>query len=137
MISCIFVQYQEKTCKTMLTSQRKQTILQLLAQDGQVLAAPLAASFGVSEDTIRRDLRELAAEGRETFPETSSSPRTTIRLRLRFLRTRIAEGSSHTRPAARSACSRRKATGWCRHCGPAGYRRESCMKCVCVAPSPC
>lgn len=63
MISCSFVQYQEKTCKPMLTSQRKQTILQLLAQDGQVLAAPLAVTFGVSEDTIRRDLRELAAEG--------------------------------------------------------------------------
>jgi DeoR/GlpR family transcriptional regulator of sugar metabolism len=63
MISCNFVQYQEKTCKPMLTSQRKQTILQWLAQDGQVLAAPLAANFGVSEDTIRRDLRELAAEG--------------------------------------------------------------------------
>jgi DeoR/GlpR family transcriptional regulator of sugar metabolism len=47
----------------MLTTQRKKTILDMLEQEGQVLAAPLAASFGVSEDTIRRDLRELAAEG--------------------------------------------------------------------------
>lgn len=47
----------------MLTTQRKKTILELLARDGQVLAAPLAATFGVSEDTIRRDLREMAAEG--------------------------------------------------------------------------
>ena len=47
----------------MLTTQRKKTILEWLARDGQVLAAPLALSFGVSEDTIRRDLRELAAEG--------------------------------------------------------------------------
>ncbi|NKJ51075.1 DeoR family transcriptional regulator [Burkholderia sp. SG-MS1] len=47
----------------MLTSQRKKTILEWLARDGQVLAAPLAVQFGVSEDTIRRDLRELAAEG--------------------------------------------------------------------------
>jgi DeoR/GlpR family transcriptional regulator of sugar metabolism len=47
----------------MLTTQRKKTILDLLARDGQVLAAPLAATFGVSEDTIRRDLREMAAEG--------------------------------------------------------------------------
>jgi DeoR/GlpR family transcriptional regulator of sugar metabolism len=47
----------------MLTTQRKKTILELLARDGQVLAAPLAVTFGVSEDTIRRDLRELAAEG--------------------------------------------------------------------------
>jgi DeoR/GlpR family transcriptional regulator of sugar metabolism len=63
MISCVFVQYQEKTCKTMLTTQRKKTILDWLARDGQVLAGPLATDFGVSEDTIRRDLRELAAEG--------------------------------------------------------------------------
>jgi DeoR/GlpR family transcriptional regulator of sugar metabolism len=47
----------------MLTTQRKKTILEWLARDGQVLAGPLAASFDVSEDTIRRDLRELAAEG--------------------------------------------------------------------------
>jgi DeoR/GlpR family transcriptional regulator of sugar metabolism len=47
----------------MLTTQRKKTILEMLEKEGQVLAAPLAASFGVSEDTIRRDLRELAAEG--------------------------------------------------------------------------
>jgi DeoR/GlpR family transcriptional regulator of sugar metabolism len=47
----------------MLTTQRKKTILEWLSRDGQVLAAPLALSFGVSEDTIRRDLRELAGEG--------------------------------------------------------------------------
>lgn len=47
----------------MLTTQRKKIILELLARDGQVLAAPLAVEFGVSEDTVRRDLRELAAEG--------------------------------------------------------------------------
>lgn len=47
----------------MLTTQRKQTILEWLARDGQVLAGSLAVTFGVSEDTIRRDLRELAAEG--------------------------------------------------------------------------
>jgi DeoR/GlpR family transcriptional regulator of sugar metabolism len=47
----------------MLTTQRKKAILDQLARDGQVLAAPLAVLFGVSEDTVRRDLRELAAEG--------------------------------------------------------------------------
>ncbi|KPC54174.1 DeoR/GlpR family DNA-binding transcription regulator [Amantichitinum ursilacus] len=47
----------------MLTTERKKTILELLARDGRVLAADLAAAFGTSEDTIRRDLRELAAEG--------------------------------------------------------------------------
>ncbi|WP_175915242.1 MULTISPECIES: DeoR/GlpR family DNA-binding transcription regulator [unclassified Burkholderia] len=47
----------------MLTTQRKKAILDALARDGQVLAVELSAQFGVSEDTIRRDLRELAAEG--------------------------------------------------------------------------
>ncbi|WP_105132469.1 DeoR/GlpR family DNA-binding transcription regulator [Burkholderia sp. BE12] len=47
----------------MLTTQRKKTILDALARDGQVLAAELSVQFGVSEDTVRRDLRELAAEG--------------------------------------------------------------------------
>ena len=48
----------------MLTSQRKQLILDALARDGQVVAKTLSVAFGVSEDTVRRDLRELAAEGR-------------------------------------------------------------------------
>ena len=47
----------------MLTSQRKQLILEKLEAEGGPVncAQPL---FSVSEDTIRRDLRELAAEGR-------------------------------------------------------------------------
>jgi DeoR/GlpR family transcriptional regulator of sugar metabolism len=47
----------------MLTTQRKKAILDALKRDGQVLATELSAGFGVSEDTVRRDLRELAAEG--------------------------------------------------------------------------
>lgn len=47
----------------MLTTQRKQAILAALKRDGQVIAKVLSESFDVSEDTIRRDLRELAADG--------------------------------------------------------------------------
>ena len=47
----------------MLTSQRKKAILAALKRDGQVLAKQLSESFGVSEDTVRRDLRELAGDG--------------------------------------------------------------------------
>jgi len=47
----------------MLTSHRKNSILAALKRDGQVLAKQLSESFGVSEDTVRRDLRELAGEG--------------------------------------------------------------------------
>jgi DeoR/GlpR family transcriptional regulator of sugar metabolism len=47
----------------MLTNQRKQYILNILKRDGQVVAKTLSQELGLSEDTIRRDLRELAQEG--------------------------------------------------------------------------
>jgi DeoR/GlpR family transcriptional regulator of sugar metabolism len=47
----------------MLTRQRKQTILEQLTRDGRVVVGELSASFGVSEDTVRRDLREMDASG--------------------------------------------------------------------------
>jgi DeoR/GlpR family transcriptional regulator of sugar metabolism len=48
----------------MLTAQRKQQILAILKRQGQVIAKDVAEAMSVSEDTIRRDLRELAQEGR-------------------------------------------------------------------------
>lgn len=47
----------------MLTSHRKQHILEVLRRSGEVVAKELSRQLGLSEDTIRRDLRELAAEG--------------------------------------------------------------------------
>ncbi len=47
----------------MLTSQRKQHILDILRRDGQVIAKQVSQELRLSEDTIRRDLRELAQEG--------------------------------------------------------------------------
>jgi DeoR/GlpR family transcriptional regulator of sugar metabolism len=47
----------------MLTQERHDTILTKLAEDGKVVATELATEFGVSEDTVRRDLRELAKAG--------------------------------------------------------------------------
>jgi DeoR/GlpR family transcriptional regulator of sugar metabolism len=38
-------------------------ILDALGQNGKVIASELSQRFGVSEDTVRRDLRELAREG--------------------------------------------------------------------------
>ena len=46
-----------------LSAERRQTILAALARDGKVVAARLVDELGVSEDTVRRDLRELAAHG--------------------------------------------------------------------------
>src|SRR5215210_8843735 len=47
----------------LLSAECRSAILELLARDGKVVAARLVAELGVSEDTIRRDLRELAAQG--------------------------------------------------------------------------
>ncbi|MDZ4763428.1 MAG: DeoR/GlpR family DNA-binding transcription regulator [Chloroflexota bacterium] len=47
----------------MLTTQRKQHLLDVLRRDGQIVAKQISQALGVSEDTIRRDLRELAQEG--------------------------------------------------------------------------
>lgn len=47
----------------MLSAQRKQQILAILAAESQVMSGDLSLRFGVSEDSVRRDLRELAADG--------------------------------------------------------------------------
>lgn len=47
----------------MLADQRKAHLLELLDRDGQVVAKDVAAELGISEDSIRRDLRELADAG--------------------------------------------------------------------------
>jgi DeoR/GlpR family transcriptional regulator of sugar metabolism len=47
----------------MFAEERKKAILHLLTETGRVEVAALAARFEVSEDSIRRDLRELAAAG--------------------------------------------------------------------------
>jgi DeoR/GlpR family transcriptional regulator of sugar metabolism len=47
----------------MLTSERKTFILHRLRRDGRIVAKDTAHELGLSEDTLRRDLRELAAEG--------------------------------------------------------------------------
>jgi DeoR/GlpR family transcriptional regulator of sugar metabolism len=47
-----------------LPDERQQIILERLARRGRVLAGDLAREFRTSEDTIRRDLREMAAAGK-------------------------------------------------------------------------
>jgi DeoR family glycerol-3-phosphate regulon repressor len=44
-------------------AERQQRIAQALREQGRVQVAQLAAAFGVSEDSVRRDLRALAARG--------------------------------------------------------------------------
>jgi DeoR/GlpR family transcriptional regulator of sugar metabolism len=47
----------------MLTAERRREILSRLEREGKVVASELVTVLGVSEDTVRRDLRELAAGG--------------------------------------------------------------------------
>src|SRR4051794_8659048 len=47
----------------MLAAQRRELLLERLATSGRIVAKDLAAEWQLSEDSIRRDLRELAAEG--------------------------------------------------------------------------
>jgi DeoR/GlpR family transcriptional regulator of sugar metabolism len=54
---------QERAATQLLSAERRQAILTALKRDGKVVAARLVEELGVSEDTIRRDLRELAAQG--------------------------------------------------------------------------
>jgi DeoR/GlpR family transcriptional regulator of sugar metabolism len=52
-----------KEKNAVLTAERRQYILETLQRDGKVLATELSGALSVSEDTIRRDLRELADAG--------------------------------------------------------------------------
>nr|WSX48071.1 DeoR/GlpR family DNA-binding transcription regulator [Streptomyces sp. NBC_00974] len=47
----------------MLAAERRDHLLGLLANEGKVVAKDVAAGLGISEDSVRRDLRDLAAEG--------------------------------------------------------------------------
>ncbi|MEZ2129943.1 MULTISPECIES: DeoR/GlpR family DNA-binding transcription regulator [unclassified Sinorhizobium] len=51
------------TSQDLLLRERQGAISERLKISGRVLASELASEFGVSEDTIRRDLREMAAAG--------------------------------------------------------------------------
>src|SRR5215475_7471581 len=47
----------------MLAAERRDYLLARLASDGKVVAKDVAAQLGLSEDSVRRDLREMAAAG--------------------------------------------------------------------------
>src|SRR5438309_3862611 len=47
----------------MLPAERREHLLTALQRDGKIVAKQVASELNLSEDTVRRDLRELAAEG--------------------------------------------------------------------------
>jgi DeoR/GlpR family transcriptional regulator of sugar metabolism len=49
--------------RELMPAERQEEILERIRKDGRVLATELAREFSTSEDTIRRALRDLAAQG--------------------------------------------------------------------------
>lgn len=47
----------------MFVSERRELLLERLRVDGKLIARDLAAELGISEDSVRRDLRDMAAAG--------------------------------------------------------------------------
>ena len=62
----------------MLAAERKDLLVPRLRREGKLVARDLAAEFGVSEDSVRRDLRDLAAARFVTQPTALREPRATI-----------------------------------------------------------
>jgi DeoR/GlpR family transcriptional regulator of sugar metabolism len=62
--SCKIGRMKAEAGQIALKEERHQYILELLGSEGRVLAADLSSRYRVSEDTIRRDLRELASSGK-------------------------------------------------------------------------
>lgn len=73
----------------LLLHERQSLIFSRLKSEGRVIAAAIAQEFCISEDTIRRDLREMAAAGLckrvygGALPATSDATSLTERLGLR------------------------------------------------------
>lgn len=71
--------------KFQLKEERHQFILDALRREGKVVAADLSAVLGVSEDTVRRDLRELARDRKllrvhgGALPHSPTSPSFAVR----------------------------------------------------------
>lgn len=64
---------------------RRQRLVQMLEQQGERGVEELAATFGVSGMTIRRDLQELAGEGRVIRTHGGAVPAPRISFEFRFL----------------------------------------------------
>lgn len=64
---------------------RRQRLVEMLEQDGERGVEELAATFGVSGMTIRRDLQELAEEGRVIRTHGGAVPAPRISFEFRFL----------------------------------------------------
>jgi DeoR/GlpR family transcriptional regulator of sugar metabolism len=93
--ACLYRFWNQRTLdmnvSELLLQERQSAILGKLNMHGRVLAGELAAEFGVSEDTVRRDLREMAAAGlceRVYGGALPVSPATSLNQRMSLARDR-------------------------------------------------
>jgi DeoR/GlpR family transcriptional regulator of sugar metabolism len=92
----------------MLTEQRKHLLLDRLAKDGRIVAKELSVELGLSEDTIRRDLRELAGEGRLTRVHGGALPASPTVANLAARRTMASDEKRRLGRKAASLIQRRQ-----------------------------
>ena len=62
----------------MLKDERQLRILEVLRAEGKLVATDLSSALGVSEDTVRRDLRELAEAGKLQRVHGGALPRSEV-----------------------------------------------------------
>lgn len=62
----------------MLKQERQSRILEMLRVEGKLVATDLSVALGVSEDTVRRDLRELAEAGTLQRVHGGALPRSSV-----------------------------------------------------------
>src|SRR5215831_8860011 len=55
--------HEEMRRNAMLAAERRDLLVARLRRDGKLVSRDLAVELGLSEDSVRRDLRELAAAG--------------------------------------------------------------------------
>jgi DeoR/GlpR family transcriptional regulator of sugar metabolism len=84
----------------MLTAARHAVLLDRLARDGVLEVGPLAVEFGVSVDTLRRDLRRLAAEGKLVRTHGGAVPASPTHRPLAARREMLGEEKRHLAVAA-------------------------------------
>ena len=62
----------------MLKEERQLRVLEMLRAEGKLVATDLSGALGVSEDTVRRDLRELAEAGKLQRVHGGALPRSVV-----------------------------------------------------------
>ncbi len=76
----------------MLKEERQGRILELLRAEGKLIATDLSVALGVSEDTVRRDLRELAEAEKLRRVHGGALPRSAVRGRHEVRRRQASAG---------------------------------------------